>query len=722
MNLPLTKECQIHQGFYQFVNEEVLPLAGMNAEKFWKDLTNLINDLTPTNQALLQTRSDLQHKINEFHKQHRSFSSQQYQAFLTEIGYLEEEGDDFKIETENVDDEIAKIAGPQLVVPVKNARFALNAANARWGSLYDALYGTDVINQKEAGLQPGKKYNPARGKRVIGYAKDFLDQAFPLSEGSHHDVESYTVYFKNLLAYFPDGSQTGLKKPGQFVAANSLESEPTSIVLRNNGLHVEIIINSAGAIGSQDLAGVNDIQIESAMSTIMDFEDSIAAVDAEDKVDAYRNWLGLVTGSLSAEFSKGGKTLTRRMNKDRTYTGKRGEDYTLHGRSLLLIRNVGHLMCSDLVINAEGEETPEGIVDAAVTALIGSIELKNREACRVQNSRTGSIYIVKPKMHGPQEVAFSCELFGRVEQMLGLEENTIKIGIMDEERRTSLNLKACIREAKSRVVFINTGFLDRTGDEIHTSMQAGPFLPKGEIKNQPWISAYEQNNVAIGLACGFSSKAQIGKGMWAMPDEMSQMMQQKIAHPQSGATTAWVPSPTAATLHALHYHQMSVSQQQQDLEFDRPSLRKQMLKIALMPQETQLSTQDVERELENNIQGILGYVVRWIEMGVGCSKVPDINDVGLMEDRATLRISSQHIANWLTHKVCSNSQVETILARMAKVVDEQNAGASGYIDMTPDIEDSLAYQAARALIFKGAAQPSGYTEPLLHDYRRRAKC
>ncbi len=722
MNLPLTKECQIHQGFYQFVNEEVLPLTGMNADKFWKDLTNLVNDLTPTNQALLQTRSDLQEQINEFHKQHRSFSSEQYQTFLTDIGYLEEEGEDFQIETENVDDEIAKIAGPQLVVPVKNARFALNAANARWGSLYDALYGTDVINQKDAGLQPGKKYNPARGKRVIGYAKDFLDQAFPLSEGSHHDVESYTVYFKNLLAYFPDGSQTGLKKPGQFVAANSLETEPTSIVLKNNGLHVEIIINSAGAIGSQDLAGVDDIQIESAMSTIMDFEDSIAAVDAEDKVDAYRNWLGLVTGSLSAKFTKGGETLTRRMNEDRTYTGKRGEDYNLHGRSLLLIRNVGHLMCSDLVINADGEETPEGIVDAAVTALIASIELKNREACRVQNSRTGSIYIVKPKMHGPQEVAFSCELFGRVEQMLGLKENTIKIGIMDEERRTSLNLKACIREAKSRVVFINTGFLDRTGDEIHTSMQAGPFLPKGEIKNQPWISAYEQNNVAIGLACGFSGRAQIGKGMWAMPDEMSQMMEQKIAHPQSGATTAWVPSPTAATLHALHYHQMSVSQQQQELEFDRPALRKQMLKIALMPQETHLSKQDVERELENNIQGILGYVVRWIEMGVGCSKVPDINDVGLMEDRATLRISSQHIANWLTHKVCSNTQVETILARMAKVVDEQNLGSPGYIAMTPDIESSLAYQAARALIFKGAAQPSGYTEPLLHDYRRRAKC
>jgi len=721
MNLPLTKECQIHQGFYQFVNDEVLPLTDINADTFWASLTDLVTELTPINQSLLQTRTTLQQQIDQFHKQHRSFGSAQYREFLEQIGYLEDEGPDFEIDTENVDEEIATIAGPQLVVPVKNARFALNAANARWGSLYDALYGSDVISKKSPGMQPGKKYNPARGKRVIAYAKDFLDQAFPLSEGSHHDVESYTVYFKNLLAFFPDGSQSGLKTPGQFVAVSSLQSEPTSIVMKNNGLHVEIIINSCGAIGSQDLSGVDDIQIESAMSTIMDFEDSIAAVDAEDKVDAYRNWLGLVTGSLSAQFQKGDKTLTRRMNQDRVYTAKNGEDYCLHGRSLLMIRNVGHLMTSNLITTSTNEEAPEGIIDAAVTALIASIELKNANACQVRNSRTGSIYIVKPKMHGPQEVAFSCLLFSRVEAMLGLKPNTIKIGIMDEERRTSLNLKACIREAKSRVVFINTGFLDRTGDEIHTSMQAGPFLPKGEIKQQPWISAYEQNNVAIGLACGFAGRAQIGKGMWAMPDEMAQMMEQKTAHPQSGATTAWVPSPTAATLHALHYHQINVEQRQQALEFDRDALRKQMLKIALMPQETLLSEQDIERELENNIQGILGYVVRWIEMGVGCSKVPDINDVGLMEDRATLRISSQHIANWLTHKVCSNSQVEAILARMAKVVDEQNQGAAGYVAMTPDMESSYAYQAARALIFKGAAQPSGYTEPLLHDYRKQAK-
>ncbi|USD63976.1 malate synthase G [Vibrio sp. SCSIO 43136] len=721
MNLPMTKECQIHQGFYQFINEEVLPLTSVSPDQFWNGLMSMVTDLTPTNNALLQTRHDMQQKIDEFHKSHRSFTSDQYQAFLKEIGYLLEEGEDFTIDTDNVDDEIARIAGPQLVVPVKNARFALNAANARWGSLYDALYGTDVISQTEAGIQPGKKYNPARGKRVIGYAKDFLDRVFPLNEGSHHDVESYTVYFHNLLAFFPDGSKTGLKNPGQFIAASDMDEEPVSIVLKNNGLHIELVINHGGAIGKHDLAGLDDILVESAMSTIMDFEDSIAAVDAEDKVDAYRNWFGLVTGTLEASFNKGGKTLTRRMNDDKTFTGKDGEDVTLHGRSLLMIRNVGHLMTNDLVTLPNGEEAPEGIVDAAVTALIGSIGLTNPDACRVSNTRTGSIYIVKPKMHGPDEVAFSCEIFGRVEQILGLAPNTLKIGIMDEERRTSLNLKECIRQAKSRVVFINTGFLDRTGDEIHTSMQAGAFLPKGEIKNQPWIGAYEKNNVAVGLACGFAGRAQIGKGMWAMPDEMAQMMEQKIAHPQSGATTAWVPSPTAATLHALHYHQVDVTEQQARFDEDRASLRKQMCKIALMPTEMQLSEQDIERELENNVQGILGYVVRWIEMGVGCSKVPDINDTGLMEDRATLRISSQHIANWLAHKVCTPSQVESILATMAQVVDKQNEGSEGYVPMTPELEQSTAYQAARALIFKGAVQPSGYTEPLLHEYRKLAK-
>ncbi|CCN72685.1 malate synthase G [Vibrio nigripulchritudo] len=721
MNLPQTKECQFHQGFYEFINQEVLPYTELDANEFWNNVTKLVSDLAPVNQALLAKRHELQTKIDEYHRDNRSFSQNQYQEFLKDIGYLEEEGPDFQIETRNVDDEIARIAGPQLVVPIRNARFALNAANARWGSLYDALYGTNVIPKSSAGMQAGKKYNPARGKKVIAFAKDFLDETFPLNEGSHHDVESYTVYFKNLLVFFPDGTQTGLKEPGQFVAASDLDREPTSIVLKNNGLHVEIIINSCGTIGSQDLAGIDDIQIESAMSTILDFEDSIAAVDGEDKVEAYSNWLGLVTGSLTSEFSKGGKTLTRSLAEDKVFTGRNGDDYVLHGRSLLMIRNVGHLMGIDLMTDEEGNEVPEGIMDAIVTSLIGSIAIKNSGACRVTNSRTGSIYIVKPKMHGPEEVAFSCELFSRVESMLGLEPYTLKIGIMDEERRTSLNLKECIRQAKERVVFINTGFLDRTGDEIHTSMEAGPFLPKGEIKNQPWIAAYEQNNVSVGLACGFSGKAQIGKGMWAMPDEMAEMMKQKVAHPQSGATTAWVPSPTAATLHSLHYHRVNVFDCQQALEIDTASLKGNMLKIALMPQETNLTTEDIEKELENNIQGILGYVVRWVEMGVGCSKVPDINNVGLMEDRATLRISSQHIANWLVHKVCKKDQVERILARMAEVVDAQNEGEAGYVPMTPDIESSTAYQAARALIFKGAAQPSGYTEPLLHEYRKQAK-
>ncbi|PKF77217.1 malate synthase G [Vibrio sp. vnigr-6D03] len=721
MSLPKTKECHFHQGFYEFINQEVLPLTDLEPNEFWENVARLVSDLTPRNQALLAKRHQLQTQIDQFHRENRSFSQNQYQSFLEEIGYLEEEGPDFQIETRNVDEEIASIAGPQLVVPIRNARFALNAANARWGSLYDALYGTDVISQNGAGMNVGKKYNQARGKKVIAFAKDFLDEVFPLNEGSHHDVESYTVYFKNLLAFFPDGTQAGLKHPGQFVAASDLDREPTSIILRNNGLHIEMIINSCGTIGSQDLAGIDDIQIESAMSTIMDFEDSIAAVDGDDKVEAYTNWLGLVTGSLKSEFTKNGKTLTRKLSDDKVYTGRNGDDYTLHGRSLLMIRNVGHLMGIDLMTDQEGNEVPEGIMDAIVTSLIGSIAIKNSSACRVSNSRTGSIYIVKPKMHGPEEVAFSCELFSRVESMLGLAPNTLKIGIMDEERRTSLNLKECIRQAKNRVVFINTGFLDRTGDEIHTSMEAGPFLPKGEIKNQPWIAAYEQNNVAVGLACGFSGKAQIGKGMWAMPDEMAEMMKQKVAHPLSGATTAWVPSPTAATLHALHYHQVNVFECQKALEIDAGSLKNNMLKIALMPQETNLTAKDIEQELENNIQGILGYVVRWVEMGVGCSKVPDINNVGLMEDRATLRISSQHIANWLAHKVCKKEQVESILARMAKVVDDQNEGESGYKPMTPDIESSTAYQAARALIFKGAAQPSGYTEPLLHEYRKQAK-
>ncbi|GAD80014.1 malate synthase G [Vibrio ezurae] len=721
MNLPMTKECQIQQGFCQFVNTEVLPLVGLNVEQFWGDFTQLVTELTPINQALLDTRAKMQQQIDQFHASHRSFNAEQYRHFLSEIGYLTAEGEDFCIETENVDEEIANIAGPQLVVPIKNARFALNAANARWGSLYDALYGTDVIAQSEPGMKAGKKYNPARGKHVIAYAKDFLDRVFPLDQGSHHDVESYTIYFNSLLAHFPDGTHTGLKQPCQFVGASDPEREPTSILLKNNGLHVEIIINRQGKIGKHDLAHIDDINIESAVSTIMDLEDSIAAVDGDDKVDAYRNWLGLMTGSLSASFEKNGVTQIRRLEGDKSYNGRSGEDYNLHGRSLLMIRNVGHLMTSDLMTLDNGEQAPEGIIDAVITALIAAIEIKNPEQCRMKNSRAGSIYIVKPKMHGPEEVAFSCELFDRVERMLGLEPNTIKIGIMDEERRTSLNLKECIRAAKSRVFFINTGFLDRTGDEIHTSMQAGPFLPKQELKHQTWIDAYEKNNVSTGLNTGFAGKAQIGKGMWAMPDEMAQMMEQKTAHLEAGATTAWVPSPTAATLHALHYLEIDVKQQQQRLSANNEDYKRGMLNIPLMAQENELTEQDVIRELENNIQGILGYVVRWIEMGVGCSKVPDINNTALMEDRATLRISSQHIANWLKHGICTSNQVNDVLEQMAATVDAQNQGTSGYLPMTPNTDTSHAFQCAKALIFQGAEQPNGYTEPLLHEYRLQAK-
>ncbi|MEZ9832186.1 malate synthase G [Vibrio breoganii] len=721
MNLPMTKECQIQQSFCQFINTEVLPLVGLDVDEFWNNFTQLVTELTPINQALLETRSQMQKQIDQFHETHRSFNAEQYRTFLKEIGYLQTEGEDFSIETENVDQEIAMIAGPQLVVPIKNARFALNAANARWGSLYDALYGTDVIPQTEPGMKAGKKYNPARGKHVIAYAKDFLDRVFPLDQGSHHDVESYTIYFNGLMAHFPDGTHTGLKQPKQFVGASDPEREPTSILLKNNGLHVEIIINRQGKIGKTDLSHIDDIIVESAVSTIMDLEDSIAAVDSEDKIDAYRNWLGLMTGSLHASFEKNGATQIRRLEGDKSYTGRNGEDYNLHGRSLLLIRNVGHLMTSDLMTLSNGEQAPEGIIDAVVTALIAAVEIKNPDLCRMKNSRTGSIYIVKPKMHGPEEVAFSCELFSRVERMLDLEPNTIKIGIMDEERRTSLNLKECIRAAKSRVFFINTGFLDRTGDEIHTSMQAGPFLPKQELKSQTWIDAYEKNNVSTGLNTGMSGKAQIGKGMWAMPDEMSQMMDQKTAHLEAGATTAWVPSPTAATLHALHYLEIDVKQQQQRLSANNEDYKKGMLTIPLMAQENELTQGEIIRELENNIQGILGYVVRWIEMGVGCSKVPDINNTALMEDRATLRISSQHIANWLKHGICTEEQVNSVLEQMAETVDQQNEGTSGYYPMTPNTETSHAFQCAKALIFQGTEQPNGYTEPLLHEYRLQAK-
>lgn len=726
MTIPqLKNNSVIHPGFSHFINEEVLPLHAIDAAKFWRDLDQLIADLAPINRQLLATRDEMQQQIDQWHlaRKGQAMDIAAYEAFLRDIGYLVEEGDDFTVTTDNVDAEIATLAGPQLVVPVKNARFALNAANARWGSLYDAFYGTDVI-AKTAGLETHKGYNPERGEQVIAKAKEFLDEVFPLETGSHKDVTSYVVYYHHLLAFFDDAHQSGLKQPSQLVAVNGQRSDPEAILLKNNGLHVEIQFDRNGKNGAKDKANINDILIESALSTIMDCEDSVAAVDAEDKIEIYRNWLGLMQGTLQASFEKDGQTQTRRMNPDRIFTDLDNQEYRLHGRSLLLVRNVGHLMECDLMQDALGNFVPEGIMDAVVTTLIAALDLQGEEGMtrsRIRNSRTGSIYIVKPKMHGPDEVAFSCQLFARVEQMLGLPENTIKIGIMDEERRTTLNLKECIRQAKSRVFFINTGFLDRTGDEIHTSMQAGPFLPKDQIKQQPWIQAYENRNVDIGLRCGLPGKAQIGKGMWAMPDEMAAMMTAKIAHPKAGANTAWVPSPTAATLHALHYHQVDVFEMQARIKHRPQAGLTDLLTIATIPSNLTLSDQVIEREIENNVQGLLGYVVRWVEAGVGCSKVPDINNVGLMEDRATLRISSQHLANWLLHGLCSKAQIEEVMLRMAKVVDEQNSRTEGYRPMTANLGASLAFKAAQDLIFKGVIQPNGYTEPLLHAYRMQVK-
>ncbi|MGO2354709.1 MAG: malate synthase G [Marinomonas foliarum] len=720
MNMPQAKNNSvIHPGFCHFINEEVLPLHAIEPTKFWRDLEQLVADLSPINRELLATRDAMQQQIDQWHLDHKGqvMDTKAYEAFLREIGYLVKEGDDFTITTANVDEEIAHLAGPQLVVPVKNARFALNAANARWGSLYDAFYGTDVITKTDE-LATGKAYNPVRGDAVIAKAKDFLDEVFPLESGSHKDVISYVVYYHHLLAFFQDGSQTGLQQPCQLVAVNGQRSEPEAVLLKNNGLHVEVQFDRNGKNGVKDPANINDILIESALSTIMDCEDSVAAVDAEDKIDVYRNWLGLMQGTLEASFNKDGQTQTRRMNPDRIFTDLDNQEYRLHGRSLLLVRNVGHLMECDLMQDELGNFVPEGIIDAVVTSLIAALDLQSHKGIR--NSRTGSIYIVKPKMHGPEEVAFSCELFARVEQMLGLPENTIKIGIMDEERRTTLNLKECIRQAKSRVFFINTGFLDRTGDEIHTSMQAGAFLPKDQIKTQPWIQAYENRNVDIGLQCGLPGKAQIGKGMWAMPDEMAAMMAAKVAHPKAGANTAWVPSPTAATLHALHYHQVDVFEVQERLKNRPKASLTDLLTIPTIPSNLTLSQQVIEREIENNVQGLLGYVVRWVEAGVGCSKVPDINNVGLMEDRATLRISSQHLANWLLHGVCSKEHIDEVIQRMARVVDEQNIATEGYRPMALNAK-SFAFKAAQDLIFKGVIQANGYTEPLLHAYRVKAK-